>query len=198
VRAWHSDEKNRRTDHVRNRTMGLWRLWTVSHGRLDHSRHCFRGRGCLTPTIRSLVMRAHFPTERAAAMRKVAGARRHPPISGSARRTSPQPAALFTGHPQRRYSSQLLINSRRLILLSTSVCPPPSGSPDFNIKRDIPHGKGPCVRPSRASFSSPLLPEAFVAQMLNILRQRNSHSIRFSRRMFRSLPTSSSSSRRRS
>jgi hypothetical protein len=94
VRAWHSDEKNRRTDHVRNRTMGLWRLWTVSHGRLDHSRHCFRGRGCLTPTIRSLVMRAHFPTERAAAMRKVAGARRHPPISSSARRTPPQPAAV--------------------------------------------------------------------------------------------------------
>jgi len=34
----------------------------------------FLGRGCLAPTIRSLVMRAHFPTERAAAMRKVAGA----------------------------------------------------------------------------------------------------------------------------
>jgi hypothetical protein len=55
VRAWHSDEKNRRTDHVRNRTMGLWRLWTISHGRLDHSRHCFRGRGCLAPTIRFFV-----------------------------------------------------------------------------------------------------------------------------------------------
>ena len=41
--------------HVRNRTVGLRRLWTISHGRLDHSRHCLRGRGRLAPAIRSFV-----------------------------------------------------------------------------------------------------------------------------------------------
>ena len=32
--------------------MGLRRIWTISHGRLDHSRHCRRRRGGLAPTIR--------------------------------------------------------------------------------------------------------------------------------------------------
>jgi hypothetical protein len=51
-------------DHVRNRTMGLRRLWTVSHGRLDHSRRCFRGRGRLAPTIRSFVTSNSVPLVR--------------------------------------------------------------------------------------------------------------------------------------
>src|SRR6516162_9225039 len=42
---------DRRPDHVR-RAMGLWRLWTISHDRLDHSRHRGCGRGRLAPTIR--------------------------------------------------------------------------------------------------------------------------------------------------
>jgi hypothetical protein len=31
--------------------MGLRRIWTISHGHLDHSRHCRRGRGRLAPAI---------------------------------------------------------------------------------------------------------------------------------------------------
>jgi len=50
-------QRNRRTDHVRG-AMGLRRIWRISHGRLDHSRHCRRGRGGLAPTIRFFVMRA--------------------------------------------------------------------------------------------------------------------------------------------
>jgi hypothetical protein len=45
-------------DRVRDDgAMGLRRLWTISHGDLDHSRHCRCDRGGLAPTIRFLVMR---------------------------------------------------------------------------------------------------------------------------------------------
>jgi hypothetical protein len=44
--------------------LGLRRLWTVSHGRLDHSRRCFRGRGRLAPTIRSFVTSNSVPLVR--------------------------------------------------------------------------------------------------------------------------------------
>ena len=36
--------------------MGLRRIWTSSHGHLDHSRHCRRSRYRVAPTIRFLVM----------------------------------------------------------------------------------------------------------------------------------------------
>ena len=36
--------------------MGLWRIWTISHGHLDHSRDCRRSRYRLAPTIGFLVM----------------------------------------------------------------------------------------------------------------------------------------------
>jgi hypothetical protein len=36
--------------------MGLWRIWTISHGHMDHSRHCRRGRCRLAPTIRFLTI----------------------------------------------------------------------------------------------------------------------------------------------
>ena len=36
--------------------MGLWRLWTISHGRLDYSSRCLCGRGRLAPAIRFFVM----------------------------------------------------------------------------------------------------------------------------------------------
>jgi hypothetical protein len=52
-------KKNGRTGHVRNDgAMGLRRIWTISHGRLDHPRHCRLGRGGLAPTIRFFVTRA--------------------------------------------------------------------------------------------------------------------------------------------
>ena len=37
-------------------TMGLWRIWTISHGHLDHSRDCHRSRYRVAPAIGFLVM----------------------------------------------------------------------------------------------------------------------------------------------
>ena len=45
--------------------MGLRRIWTISHGRLDHSRHCRRGRGPLAPKIRFLTIAQLGKTETA-------------------------------------------------------------------------------------------------------------------------------------
>jgi len=36
--------------------MGLWRIWTISHGHLDHSRDCHRSRCRVAPAIWFLVM----------------------------------------------------------------------------------------------------------------------------------------------
>jgi hypothetical protein len=64
--------------------MGLRRIWTISHGRLDHSRHCCRGRGSLAPTIRFFVMRAGSPSDCCAEMPHLALHR--------------QPSGLLLGH----------------------------------------------------------------------------------------------------
>ena len=42
--------------------MGLWRIWTISHGHLDHSRHCLRRRYRVAPAIGFLVMRGRSLT----------------------------------------------------------------------------------------------------------------------------------------
>jgi hypothetical protein len=40
---------------------GATAIIKISHGRLDHSYHCFRGRGRLAPRIRFSVLRARRP-----------------------------------------------------------------------------------------------------------------------------------------
>jgi hypothetical protein len=37
--------------------MGLRRIWTISHGRLDYSSHRLRGRALLAPAIRVFLVR---------------------------------------------------------------------------------------------------------------------------------------------
>jgi hypothetical protein len=51
-----------RMDHVRNRAMGLRRIWTISHGHLDHSYSRLCGRSRLAHATAMTAERPQFVT----------------------------------------------------------------------------------------------------------------------------------------